>query len=73
MSRKSFKFFLNNWEFIVFATNEQEAIEKLRKELEKLVPQDGYTMRALQALEKLNNKNYEIEEYEGFIVGRSDW
>lgn len=69
MSRKSFKFFLNNWEFIVFATNEQEATEKLRGELERLVPQDGYTIRASQALEKLNNKNYEVEEYDGFIVG----
>lgn len=57
-----------NWEFIVSAENECDAIIKLTKFLESLYSEDGWSTMALKANEDIINRNFIIEEYIGFIV-----
>lgn len=57
-----------DWEFIVEAEDENQGMKKLRKYLDKLMVQDGFTVMALQAKDSIDNAAYRIELYIGFVV-----
>lgn len=56
------------WEFIITSNDKDMAMDKLNDYLDQLFVKDGFSAQVFSAKENIKNKDYTIEDYDGFVI-----